>query len=164
MISNIMGGRYMSKNKDNKLYVFVKGFKEKGAFEITDSHFTPIQDRIIMGEKNEDPQSMDRKAILKSLEYIKNNRSKFPEHPVIFIFTTYENNYDIALGKKNTNRKATKDFQENYKKLQDYFFRPEVKLNDEVKCFWIPKHFTNRMEEVTKFLEENKQSNLKVSK
>lgn len=154
----------MSKNKDNKLYVFVKGFKEKGAFEITNSNFSPIHDEIIEGEKNENPQSMDRKAILESLKYIKNNKNKFPENPVIFIFTTYENNYDIALGKKNTNKETTRDFKENYKKLQKHFFRQKVKLKDEVKCFWIPKHFTNRMEEVTRFLEENKRSNLKVRK
>lgn len=141
-------------SSESKLYVFVKGFKGKGAFEITDANFTPITDQIIEGEQNESPQSMDRKAILSSLEYIKNNAKKFPKDPVIFIFTTYENNYEIATARKDALVKNTQDFVATYKTLQNHFFRPQVKLKDEVKCFWIPKHFNNRMEEVTNFLRK----------
>lgn len=154
--------RLMSKNNPNSLYVFVKGNKGKGAFEITNSQFEAIHSGIVEDKKIFSPLLMDLNAIIKSLEEIRDNRGKdgFPNQPVIFIFTTYENNYHIAAGLKETEgNKKTAEFKKNYDQLKVAFYRNGVKPHDEVKCYWVPDNFENRIEKVKQLLLDDKKDN-----
>jgi hypothetical protein len=146
----------MSKNKSNNLYVFVKGNKGKGAFEITDSEFKPVHSAIV-NENNISPHLMDLKAIEMSLEYIRDNRGKdgLPDQPVTFIFTTFENNYHIAAELKEPKEHNTIKFKKRFDKLKNALLRDGMDSHDEVKCYWIPDNFENRIEDVKKLLTEN---------
>lgn len=147
----------MSKNKENHLYVFVKGRKGKGAFEITGSDYEPrYKESVeIEGEPELPPSTMDLKAIEKSLEYIKEHRGRdgVPKEPVISIFTTYENNYHIASRLKKPKRPDRIRFRKALEKLQEDFARPGQGQHDEIKCYWIPDDFENRIEDVNKLLD-----------
>jgi hypothetical protein len=97
------------------------------------------------------------------LEYVKNNRgqNRLPDQPVIFIFTTFENNYHLAIQEKNpkNQNKDTMEFRKRFDGFKRDFHRNNVNLGDEVKCYWIPENFENRMENVKKLLSENASSN-----
>lgn len=147
----------MSNNKQNHLYVFVKGRKGKGAFEITDSDFHPKYTDAVKDQNNTTPPFlMDLKAIEKSLEYVRNNRGNgvIPEDPVIFIFTTFENNYHIATTLKTPQTDEMKEFMKNFAQLKKDLARQQVFQHDEVKCYWIPDNFENRIDDVKKLLDE----------
>lgn len=150
----------MSKNKKNHLYVFVKGRKGKGAFEITDSDYEPqhIEPVEIEGESELPPSTMDLKAIEKSLEYIKEHRGsdRVPKEPVISIFTTYENNYHVASGLKKPQTPDRIQFKQALEKLQEDFARPGQGQHDEIKCYWIPDDFENCIEDVKKLLNKRR--------
>jgi hypothetical protein len=144
----------MSNNKHNHLFVFVKGNKGKGAFEITDSDFNQ-QHAASIDEGQTLPYLMDLKAIEKSLEYIKDNRGKngIPKEPVIFIFTTFETNYKVAAKIIKPQKNEMKNFMENFIRLKKYLERKNINQHDEVKCYWIPDNFENHMEAVKKLLD-----------
>jgi hypothetical protein len=147
-------------NKQNHLYVFVKGNKGIGGYEITDTDFKPIHSDIVEKQDTPSPPLMDLKAIEKSLEYIKDNRGKntIPKKPVIFIFTTFENNYHVAAGLKAPQTKEMKQFKKNLNQLKKDLIRPDVAPHDEVKCYWIPDNFENRIEDVKELLDKEKSS------
>lgn len=150
----------MSINKQNHLYVYVKGHKGRGAFVVTDSHFNPQYSEPIVAEEDskQTPLLMDLKAIERSLEYIKDNRGKgtIPKEPVISVFTTYENNYHVASGLKKPQTEEMKEFIRTLKKLKTEFIRPGQKQRDEIKCYWIPDDFENRIVDVKILLKKKK--------
>jgi len=145
-------------NKQNQLFVFVKGNKGIGGFEITDTNFEPKHSDVVESQTDEPAISMDRRAIESSLEYIKANRGKnsIPSNPVIYIFTTFENNYHVVIGDKESKSEKSKIFMEKLNKLKNDFKRPGIGNNDEVKCYWIPKNFHNCMEDVNQLLKKKK--------
>jgi hypothetical protein len=143
----------------NKLYLFVKGRSGRGAFEITDAQFNPLYEQIVeplltkIGEKLS-PCHTDLKAIEAGLEYIKLNRGKngLPQQPVIFIFTTYENNYHIAAGLKEAHKEPLKNFKKNLDSLKLDLKRSGIHSNDDIKFYWIPDDFENRITNVNELL------------
>jgi hypothetical protein len=149
-----LGLKVMS-NKQNHLYVFVKGHKGKGAFEITDSDFNVKHTDVVEGKETTSPFLMDLKAIERCLEYIRDNRGNkvIPHEPVVFIFTTFENNYHVASGIKDPNKYEMKTFSKKYTQLRKDLVRKNKNQHDEVKCYWIPDNFENRIEDVKKLLD-----------
>src|SRR5579885_687903 len=145
----------MPNNKQNHLYVFVKGNKGKGGYEITDTDFNPIHSDVVENGETASPYLMDLQAIEKSLEYIIDNKGNngIPNEPVIFIFTTFENNYHVAAGIKEPLRKEMKKFMKNFSQLKRNLIRPGIASHDEVKCYWIPDNFENRIEDVKRLLD-----------
>lgn len=148
----------MPKNKQNQLYVFVKGRKGRGAFEITDSNYEPKHKESveIEGKPELSPSTMDLKAIEKSLEYIKEHRGNdgVPAEPVVSIFTTYENNYHVASGLKKPQTSERIQFKQALEKLQEDFARPGQGQHDEIKCYWIPDDFENHIVDVKDLLDK----------
>lgn len=149
------GGKYMPTiNKKNLLYVFVKGHKGRGAFEIMNSAYKS-QHKDSVSKSLASPIYMDLKAIEASLKYIKDHRGEnhIPQNPVIFIFTTYEVNYEVASDKKVPKKPEMIQFKKTLEKLRDEFKRPHQKQRDEIKCYWIPDNFENHIEDVKKLLK-----------
>lgn len=146
-----------NKNKKNHLYVFVKGHKGKGAFEITDSDYQPQHIDTVIEEGRSDISAplMDLKAIEKSLEYIKDHRGNdgLPDEPVISIFTTYKTNYYVAAGLNEPQTDDVRKFKQTLAKLQADFVRAGQKQHDEVRCFWVPDNFGNHFDDVKKLLD-----------
>lgn len=147
----------MSKNQD-VVYIFVKGNKGRFAYEITDHKFKDIYQSVktdILNDKNEKmyPINTDMQAMLESLNYVKDNRgkNKIPIHPVVFLFTTFELNFHVANALKNPdkNKENVKELEGIKKELARSFFD-----RDQIKIYWIPKDFENRMGYVEKLLEE----------
>ncbi|HAT1811122.1 TPA: hypothetical protein I8Y95_000598 [Legionella pneumophila] len=145
----------MSKNA-SVIYIFVKGNKGKFAYEITDNNFEILyqnRDDHVLNDKNEElsPIHSDVKAMIASLEYVKNHRGKngIPENPVSFLFTTFENNFHIANKLKTADK--CKAGMKEIDKIKVALARSLID-KDQVKVFWIPKNFENKMEDVEKLL------------
>lgn len=145
-------------NNKNHLYVFVKGRKGKGAYEVTDKEYKLKYKGEIESEEKLPPSTMDLRAIEKSLEYIKECRGKngVPAEPVVSIFTTYENNYHVASGLKKPKKPERIRFTQALEKLRGEFSRPGNKLLDEIKCYWIPEGFENCIKDVNELLDKSK--------
>jgi hypothetical protein len=147
----------MSKN-ENVIYIFVKGNKGKFASEITDSNFVSLHTivkRDLLDGKKERMSAIhaDIQAMIITLEYIKENRgkNKIPSEPVTFIFTTFENNFHIANQLKNPDK--CKDKIKQIDKIKSDLAR-SISDKDQVKVYWIPKDFKNRMEKVEQLLKD----------
>ena len=145
---------------ENSLYIFVKGRAGKAAFEITDEKFNCLHYQINEPLLNKEGGKIfhghaDLKAIEASLEYLVANRGKngIPELPSIFLFTTYELHYHIAVGLKKPRNDILINFKENIEKLKDRLHRNSVSSFDDVKFYWIPEGFENRFEHVNQLLD-----------
>lgn len=154
----------MSMN-ESTVYVFVKGNKGKCAYEVTDTFGTVIQSQIFDNLKDDQGAPLyqshsDWLAAIKALEFIRDNRgrSKVPEEPMIFIFTTYENIYHIASTLKNPCADSSKKYLDKINELKPQLTRKsKIKSVDEnVKFQYLPASFENKMDEVDQLLGNNK--------
>lgn len=142
----------MPKNK-NDYFVFVKGNQGKFAYEITDHTFKPLHEEIQynLSDINGKPLFAlytDLLAINDSLKYIKSNPRKFSKNPNIFIFTTYENNFHVFMGLKKPKVQEMKNQFNLFQQQKKNLIRLDIGKNeadDNVKIYWIPKGFENRM-------------------
>ena len=159
----------MSDN-ENTVYVFVKGNKGKCAYEITDTFGAVLHSQRFDDLKDDQNKPLyqshsDWLAVIKSLEYVRDNRgnNNIPTEPMIFIFTTYENNYFVATGLMKRNADASKMYMGEIYNLKSQLQRDkQIKTaDDNVKFQYLPDGFDNKMDEVDKLLgnEKNKKSN-----
>lgn len=147
-------------SKENTLYIFVKGLLGKCAYEIYNAKFEPLHHEVIEGLADKgnklSPYSTDLEAIKAGLKYVKENRGQdgLAEQPSIFIFTTYENNYHIAVGLKNAQKEPLKKFKHDLDTLILDLRRNGKNKDDNVKFYWIPDDFENRIENVKNLLKD----------
>lgn len=140
----------------DKLYIFVKGHKAIGAFSITGPDFKEIYSGIVEKEAETHQHYMDLHAIESGLDYIIKNRGKgqIPRQPVVCIYTTYENIYDVlSQGPKTPDKDKYKQITEKLEKFKDIINKNRAQ-KDGVKYFWIPKDVEKHLE---KIIDELKQ-------
>lgn len=137
---------------------FVKGNKGKYAFEIKDREGKQLY--ISLKENVNDLQGMpmwqnntDFEAIIACLKFIKENRgkNKIPFDAAISIYTTFENNYQVACGIKKAQKENIKDYLKEigyYKKV----LRKYGAKDDTVKIFFAPNNFTHHFDNIKELL------------
>lgn len=155
----------MSDNK-NTVYIFVKGNKGRASYEITNVSGDVLHSTVI--ERIEDksgaplwPIESDWVAIINGLKYVSDGRgvNSMPEQPIVFIFTTYENTYHVANHMKGTVKPKFSGFLDQYESIKkDLKRKSSVGRDDDVKMFWIPQGFVNRMDKVDELLKNSKKS------
>lgn len=116
-------------------------------YTITTSDFDEAlycKDTCLKTQDEVSPIKADILAIKESLEFVKENRGNgtIPIHPVVSLFTCYENNYHICTGKKKSIK-----FVEELKAINKT--KSELSRwdgdSDHVKILWIPVEFKNMM-------------------
>jgi len=153
----------MTKNP-NKLYVFVKGNKDIGAFVITGPDFSEIHKDTVdgAGKASTHQLYMDLLAMEASLEYIANRRGEYPitEQPVVCIYTTFENNYEVLIpGPTKPREDAMVAMKQKLDNLKDTINQGRKKP-DGVKYLWIPndieRHLERIMDDVQQLISDHK--------
>lgn len=140
----------------DKLYIFVKGHKGVGAFTITGSDFQEIYNCIVEKENDTHQHYMDLHAIEESLDYVIRNRGKgsIPKQPVVCIYTTYENIYDVlSLGPKNPDKEKYKQITEKLEKFKGVINKDRLQ-KDGVKYFWIPRNVEKHLDKIIDDLKQ----------
>lgn len=150
----------MSKN-EKTIYIFIRANQGRGAYEITNVNGITLHNEIlnVLLDKEQNqlkPLYVDWEVIIKSLEYVRDNRNKkgIPGEPTIFIFTTFENNYHIATKIKNHNNENFKNYLKTINILKQQLKRSSsiLKEDDNIKFHYIPDNFENKMEQVNALL------------
>jgi len=140
----------------DKLYVFVKGHKGVGAFAITGSDFHEIYNNVVEKENETHQHYMDLHAIEEGLDYIVRNRGKnqIPKQPVVCIYTTYENIYDVlSQGHKSTDKDKYKKITDKLEKFKDTINKNRAQ-KDGVKYFWIPANVEKHLDKIIDGLKQ----------
>lgn len=145
----------MSISKD-KLYVFVKGNRGIGAFLITGADFKEIHKDTVVRDSDVHQLYMDLYAMEESLKYIIQHRGKgqIPIRPVVCIYTTFENNYEIMSLKEP----KEEDMKKIRKKLASLgnTINANRKHIDGVKYYWVPDAFEMHFDDLEQLLLERK--------
>lgn len=143
----------------------MKGKKGRGGYIITNSSCEPVHKQVVENLKNEKgdlwPVHTDWEAINASLEYVRDTRgsNKIPANPTIFLFTTYENAFHILSDQKNIREsKKSEVYFNKTKSLMKELHREKIPYSkdDNVKFFWIPEGFINRVPDVVELLNSSK--------
>lgn len=147
----------MSASKD-KLYVFVKGNKGVGGFLITGPDFEEIHKDTVDGDSHTHQLYMDLSAMEKSLEYIIAHRGKdqIPKQPVVCIYTTFENNYEVMSPDPTMPREEEmKQIKQKLDSLKKVINKDRQK-KDGVKYYWVPNEFEMHFDELEHLLSKHK--------
>lgn len=150
-------------NNSSTIFVFGKGHKGRCGYLICDNDFKPICQNIEEGLLNDKgelkaPANSDYDAIIKSLEYIRDNRgnSSIPSSPVVFLFTSFENTYHVCskIKKADPDKTHMVDYVKNIRGIMLQLQR--APRDDNVQFLFIPKKFENHMELVDEMLASTK--------
>lgn len=144
---------------ENSIYIFVKGNKGRFAYEITDYQFNTLHSDVDKNLTNQDgselwQNSADFEAMIASLKYIVSHKGTngIPDKPIIFVFTTFENNYQVASEIKKPN--ATYKYKTQLEHLEKQLSRGVP--DPDVRYHWIPNNFQDRMSFVKELLSRDK--------
>jgi hypothetical protein len=145
----------MSKDSIN---IFVKGNKGKYAYEIKDKEgnqlYISFKENVVDSYGNHLwPNNTDFEAIISSLKFIKSSRGKnyIPQDPAISIYTTFENNYQVANEIKDAKKPNIKEYLEKIKFYQKDLRKYGAK-DQTVKIFFAPNDFTHHFDNVNDLL------------
>jgi hypothetical protein len=166
IICFILINEYLMSHNPDVIYIFVKGNKGRGAFVITNSTGIPLCQKIVEDLETElSPIHADWAVINKALEYVKVNINKngIPKEPVIFVFTTYENVYQVLAHIKNPESDKYKRYFKQTEDLKKLLERRSlgVKIDDNVKFQYVPEGFVNKIPDLVRMLGESKKNRLK---
>ena len=146
-------------NNERALYVFVKGNLGRGAYIITDSKGNQLQAKVLEDLNDESgkmlgPYRTDRDTLINSLEFIRDNRNKngIPEKPIIFAYSTFENNYHMSSDLKDRVKAESKDFFDKILQLKQQLDRRLPNKDESIKFYYIPEGFNNKMDDVNQLL------------
>lgn len=140
------------------LLLIVKGTKGKYAFEIKNCKGEQLH--IALKENVLDPKGLhmwpnntDFEAIIAGLNYIYANRGKnnIPVDSAILVYTTFENNYQVASGIKTARQENIKVYVEMigmYKNLLRKFGAKD----DTVKILFAPNDFSHHFDNIEDLL------------
>lgn len=150
-------------NNPSDLFVFVKGNKGKCAYFISDNNFAElyktVEDGIHDAQGNPKPPAhTDYEALIKSLEYIEQHRGRggIPGSPVVFVYSSVENNSHVFASLKNPNPSKT-HMVEYVSKIKDLMGNLQRKERDNIKFLFVPKKFKNQMGIVDEMSAASKQ-------
>lgn len=150
-------------NNSSTIFVFGKGNKGRCGYLICDNDFRFIYQNIeedLLNTKGEPKAAAnsDYDAIIKSLEYIRDNRGKnsVPSSPVVFLFTSFENTYHVCskIKRADPDKEHMVDYVKSIRSIMLQLQR--APRDDNVKFLFIPKKFENHMELVDEMLASTK--------
>lgn len=149
----------MSPNERN-IYLFVKGHKGRYAYVICCKTFEILHECLVKNVLDDKGNELwmincDIKAMLDGIDFIANSREKngVPKEPIVNVITSFEENYELALGRSKPRAKYTIELCERIKEYKEYFKTQDCDNPEHyLKFYFLPKSFVNQMNHLSELL------------